>query len=68
MKKRILAAVLICVGVSLSMCSCDGSSSTGGGTRDYYDANDARNTDGKFDDGEYKEALDKARDVWDANT
>lgn len=36
--------------------------------RDYYDKNDARNTDRHYDDDEYKEALKKSREAWDAQT
>lgn len=72
-KTKIIAAVLMCMISGVIMCSCDGSSSGGGSaggsnSRDYYDTNDARNTDGHYDDGEYKEGLKNARDVWDAQT
>ncbi len=69
MKNRKIIAMILSVCACFLMCSCDGDTSNGGSaTRDYYDKNDARNTDGHYDDGEYREALGEAKKVWDDQT
>lgn len=73
MKIKLIPVLLMCIMACFITCSCDGSSSSGGSTggsteRDYYDTKDARNTDRHYDDGEYKEAVKNAREVWVAQT
>lgn len=70
MKKRRIIALMLSVFACFMMCSCNGGTSKQGSTttRDYYDKGDPRNTDRHYDNDEYREALGKAREVWDAKT